>query len=139
MIRFVLYLMQIGAIMKKCLYCGNMCFILLFATSACAAEGLGTLIEVAKSQAEIKKQYDGETRNFERVKKGIESGSIRKGDARAYIEEKYGTPIVSVKDLDGMREDCVYKPAASSFFKGIRATLIYTKDGLLDEVRVEEI
>jgi hypothetical protein len=116
-----------------------MCFVFLFVTSACAAEGLSTLIEVAKSQAEIKKQYDEETKKFERVKKGVESGSIKKGDARAYIEKEYGAPIVSVKDLDGIREDCVYKPAASSFFKGIRATLIYTKDGLLDEARVEEI
>ncbi len=125
--------------MKRCLYCANMCFVFLFVTSACAAEGLSTLIEVAKSQAEIKKQYDEETKKFERVKKGVESGSIKKGDARAYIEKEYGAPIVSVKDLDGIREDCVYKPAASSFFKGIRATLIYTKDGLLDEARVEEI
>lgn len=125
--------------MKRYLYCANMCFIFLLITSVCTAEGLGTLIEVAKSQAEIKKQYDEETRNFERVKKGIESGAIKKGGIRADIEAKYGAPVVFVKDIDEKREDCVYKPATSSFFKGIRATLIYTKDGILDDARLEEI
>ena len=125
--------------MKKYLYCASMSFVFLLVTSVCAAEGLGTLIEVGKSQAEIKKHYDEETRNFERVKKGIESGAIKKGESRSKIEAAYGAPIVSVRDIDGKRVDCVYKPATSSFFEGIRATLIYTKDGLLDEARVEEI
>lgn len=125
--------------MNRFLCCILISLLFLFAASACTAEGLGTLIEVAKSQAEIQKQYDEETKVFEKVKKGIESGSIKKGDKRADIEARYGAPVVSVKDIDGKREDCVYKPAASSFFKGIRATLIYTKDGLLDEARMEEI
>ena len=106
--------------------------------SPCGAEGLGVLIEVAKSQAEIKKQYEEETKNFERVKKGIESGAIKKGQAKADIYAKYGQPVVSIKDIDGKREDCIYKPESSSFFKGIRATLIFTEEGVLDEARVEE-
>ena len=45
---------------------------------------------------------------------------------------------MSIKDMDGKREDCIYKPGTSSFFKGVRATLIFTDQGVLDEARVEE-
>lgn len=113
------------------------CAISLLSVSVCMAEGLGTLIEVAKSQAEIKKQYEEETKNFERVKKGIESGAIKKGQTRTDIEGKYGQPVVSIKDMDGKREDCIYKPETSSFFEGIRATLFFTEQGILDEARIE--
>jgi len=106
--------------------------------SVCCAEGLDTLIQVAKSQADIKRQYDEETRNFEKVKKGIESEAIKKGQSKSDIQAKYGQSVVSVKDIDGKREDCIYKPGTSSFFKGIRATLIFTSEGMLDEARIEE-
>lgn len=114
------------------------CVILLVSVSVCGAEGLGTLIEVANSQAQIKKQYDEETRNFEKVKKAIESGAIRKGQTRSDISAIYGKGVVSIKNFDGKREDCIYKPGTSSFFKGIRATLIFTEDGILDEAWIEE-
>jgi hypothetical protein len=106
--------------------------------AACRAEGLDVLIEVAKSQAEIKEQYEKETKNFEKVKKGIESGQIKKGQSKPDLIAKYGPPVVSIKDADGSREDCIYKPETSSFFEGVRATLIFTPQGALDEARVEE-
>jgi hypothetical protein len=43
-----------------------------------------------------------------------------------------------VNDLDGKRESWIYKPADSSFFKGVRAALVFTADGILDEVKLEE-
>ena len=126
--------------MKAIIKTGLLACIIFFASvSFCRAEGLGVLIEVARSQAEIKKQYDEETRNFEKIKKAIESGVIRKGQTRSDIQARYDKPVVAIKDLDGKREDCIYKPGASSFFKGIRATLIFTEEGVLDEARIEEI
>ncbi|MDP3792101.1 MAG: hypothetical protein Q8R38_08690 [Candidatus Omnitrophota bacterium] len=110
----------------------------LLLASVCGAEGLDVLIQVSKSQADIKKQYDDETKNFEKVKKAINAGTIKKGQARSDIQARYGMPVVSIKDLDGKREDCIYKPGTSSFFKGVRATLIYTEQGTLDEARIEE-
>lgn len=114
------------------------CVMLLASVFDCRAEGLDTLIELGKSQAQIQKQYAEETRNFERVKKAIESGVVAKGQSAADIKAKYGEPVVAVRNLDGKREDWVYKPQESSFFKGVRATLIFTQGGILDEVRVEE-
>ena len=113
--------------------------VLLANVSVCGAEGMGTLIEISKSQAEIKKQYEEETRNFEKIKNGIESGEIKKGQSKVQIQSRYGEPVVSVKDSDGVREDCIYKPETSDFFKGIRATLIYSQQGVLEDARVEEI
>ncbi|MDP3730472.1 MAG: hypothetical protein Q8R14_02980 [Candidatus Omnitrophota bacterium] len=114
------------------------CIILMSFTLNCYAEGLGTLIELGRSQAEIQKQYAQETKAFEAVKKAIETGSVRKGMDKASVLAKYGKPIVVVDDLDGKREDWIYKPAESSFFKGIRATLIFAVSGALDEAKLEE-
>jgi len=113
------------------------CFIFFVSFSICRAEGLDVLIQVAKSQAEIKSQYDEETRNFNKVKKGIESGAIKKGQAKKDLLATYGEPVVSVKNIDGKREDCIYKPETSSFFEGVRATLVFTDQGVLDEAKIE--
>ncbi len=114
------------------------CVILLSLTFNCGAEGLGTLIELGKSQAEMQKQYTRETKSFESVKRAIETGAIKKGMDKASVLSKYGEPIVIVDDLDGKRVDWIYKPAESSFFKGIRATLFFTAEGVLDEAKIAE-
>lgn len=114
------------------------CLSIIFLSAAECHAGLDTLIEVARSQSEIQKQYEDETRAFEKVKRGIESGAIKKGGEKSAILAGYGKPVVEVKDADGKREDWIYKPATSSFFKGIRATLIFTQEGLLDEALVGE-
>ena len=114
------------------------CAILLSLAFDCRAEGLGTLIELGKSQAEMHKQYSRETKSFNAVKKDIESGIIKKGMDEAYILAKYGEPVVVVDSTDGKRKDWIYKPAESSFFKGIRATLSFTDPGVLYEAKVEE-
>lgn len=114
------------------------CIILLASAFNCFAEGLGTLIELGKSQAEMQKQYARETKTFEVVKKAIGSGDIKKGMDKASVRAKYGEPVVTVEDSDGKREDWIYKPAESSFFEGIRATLFFTDEGILDEAKLEE-
>ena len=114
------------------------CIILLSSAFNCCAEGLGTLIELGKSQAEMQKQYARETKAFEAVKRAIETGMVKKGMDKASVLAKYGEPVVVVDDLDGKRKDWIYKPAESSFFKGIRATLFFTAEGVLDEAKLEE-
>ena len=114
------------------------CIILLSSAFNCCAEGLGTLIELGKSQAEMQKQYAQETKAFEAVKRAIEVGALKKGMDKASVLAKYGESVVVVDDLDGKRVDWIYKPAESSFFKGIRATLFFTAEGVLDEAKLEE-
>ena len=62
----------------------------------CCAEGLGTLIELGKSQAEMQKQWAQETKTFEAVKRAIETGAIKKGMDKAIVLAKYGEPVVMV-------------------------------------------
>ena len=112
--------------------------IILLSPIGSRAEGLGTLIELGRSQAEIQKQYARETKAFEAVKKAIESCAIKNGMDKVSIRAKYGEPIAIVDDLDGKREDWMYKPSNSSFFSGMRATLVFTADGVLDEAKLEE-
>ena len=113
--------------------------IILLATAFnCCAEGLGALIELGRSQAEMRKQYAHETKAFEAVKRAIETLAVKKGMNKDSILAKYGEPVVIVDDLDGKRKDWIYKPADSSFFKGIRATLFFTAEGVLDEAKIEE-
>lgn len=117
----------------------NGALIILFAAALdCRAEGLDTLIEMGRSQAQIQEQYAEETRAFEKVKKAIGSGDIRKDETKSAIRATYGAPVVVVKDPDGKREDWMYKPSSSSFFKGIRAVLVFSQAGLLEESRLEE-
>lgn len=114
------------------------CVILLSSAFNCCAEGLDTLMELGKSQAEIQKQYAQETKAFNAVREEIESGVIKNGMEKASILAKYGEPVVIIDDPDGKRKDWIYKPAESSFFKGIRATLFFTAEGVLDEAKIEE-
>lgn len=114
------------------------CVILLSSAFNCRAEGLSTLMELGKSQAEMQKQYAQETKAFEAVKKAIEAGMVKKGMDKASVLAKYGQPVIIVDDLDGKHEDWIYKPAKSSFFKGIRATLLFAAEGVLDEAKLEE-
>ena len=126
----------LGTVMQKIITA--LCVIFLSSALSCFAEGLGTLIELGRSQAEMRKQYDQETKAFESVKRAIGAGIIKKGMDKASVLAKYGKPVAMVDDLDGKREDWIYKPAESSFFKGIRATLFFTAEGVLDEAKIEE-
>ena len=85
------------------------CIVLLSSAFNCCAEGLGTLIELGRSQAEIQKQYTRETKAFEIVKRAIEAGAVKKGMDKASVLAKYGKPVAIVDDLDGIREDWIYK------------------------------
>ena len=114
------------------------CIIFLLAASNCRAEGLGTLIELGRSQAEMHKQYTRETKAFEAVKKAIEARALKNGMDKASVLAKYGKPVVKVDDPDEKREDWIYKPADSSFFKGMRATLVFSSEEILDEAKLEE-
>jgi hypothetical protein len=111
--------------------------IILSSVAVSGAEGLHELIAVAKSQADIQDEYSDETRTFDRVKRGIEKGEIKTGQSREEITSRYGEPIVKVDDAGTGRERWVYKPASSTYFKGIKACLFFGKDGKLDETSLK--
>ena len=104
----------------------------------CYAEGLDTLVELGKSQEEIQKVSTEETARFEWVKRAIGSGAITKGQSKDAIKGKYGEPVIITQDFQSKREKWVYKPASSSFFKGVKIYLYFDSSGSLDETKVLE-
>lgn len=109
----------------------------LFCSSFSYAEGLDTLIAVARSQGDIQKAYKEETETFNDVKRGIDRGSIKKGQPKEDIRKNYGEPVVSTQDFTTKMEKWIYKPAASTYSEGIRIYLFFDKDGNLGEILVE--
>lgn len=93
------------------------------------------MIEVGKSMADINKAMDEETKVFNRVKEAVDSGAIKKGMSKNDIRSRYGEPVIVNDDSATKREKWAYKPASSTFFKGIRIYLLFDGSGNLDEIR----
>ena len=114
---------------------------MIFTIAVCAhlsyADGLDTLIEVGRGQAEIQRAYYEETRQYEGVKRAIDRGDIKKGQTKKEIRGEYGGPVVEFYDIITKRDEWIYKPAKSDFFgSGIKACLYFDKEGLLDEIAI---
>ena len=103
------------------------------------ADGIETLIDVGKSQAEMQKKYKSETAIYEDVLKGYKSGAIKTGAKRQEIMNRYGDPVVIVDDHPRKREKWVYKPAATSFLDGgERINMYFDAAGDLEEIKIEK-
>ena len=114
-------------------------FLILFLSGTnCFADGLDTLIEVGRGQAEIQKSYAGETRIYNDVKEAVEDGEIKKGQGADEIRRKYGEPVVNIPDMETGMDKWIYKPAKSSFFKGEKIYLFFDSTGVLAELKKEE-
>jgi hypothetical protein len=109
----------------------------MLAADTCFA-GLGELRAIAASQADAQREYQEETRTFERVKSAIDSGEIKKGQSKKEIKDRYGESVVNTIESETGREKWIYKPAKSSFFEGIRIYLYFDKNNNLDEIKIVE-
>jgi len=111
--------------------------ILLF--SGCAfAEGLDTLIELGRGQAEIVKEAREENRSFEAVRQAVENESIQKGQSKDRIRSRYGAPVIELPRDKTRGETWVYKPGSASFFDGAKIYLIFGDDGSISGIKVVE-
>jgi hypothetical protein len=102
------------------------------------ASGLGELKKIAAAQADAQKAYKEETKAFERVKSAIDKGVVKKGITKKDFKKLYGEPVVNTVDFDTGREKWIYKPAASTFFSGIKIYIYFDRDSKLDEFKVAE-
>ncbi len=108
-------------------------------SGSCYADGLDSLIEVGKAQAEIQKAYKSETETYKSVQRAVDSGSIKKWQPKAEISKLYGEPVIVVDDQRTGRQKWVYKPAESDFMKGgPKVNLYFDAQGLLDEIEIEK-
>jgi hypothetical protein len=112
------------------------CGIVVTFVSCAYPEGLSSLIEVAKSQGEIQKEYAEETRAYEAVKRAVENGALKKGAAKETVMKSYGDPVVMLPvSVSEKRERWLYKPASSDFLgAGPKINLYFDGNGALDEI-----
>lgn len=110
--------------------------IILFFAATLHAEGLNTLIEVGKSMGEIAKESEAETKRFDAVKKGIQTGRIVKGQSRDSILKEYGEPVIEKAKTKREPYAMVYKPSSASFFEGIKIYLYFDDNGFLTDTKI---
>ena len=108
----------------------------LLAFNRCAyADALGTLIDVGKSQSAMGKALDRETKAYDRIKRGIETGCLKKGQTANEVRSEYGDPVVVSEEKDGTSR-WVYKPGYASHFDGIKINLLFDKEKKLAKIEV---
>jgi hypothetical protein len=115
-----------------------LCVLIAFLAHDCYAEGLDTLIEAGKSQAEIQKEYAKETKAFEKAKKALANNAVTAGMSKDDLRKECGEPVVIVSASGGKSEKWLYKPASSTFFKGPKISLLFGDSGLLEEIKTSE-
>ena len=101
------------------------------------SDAVEALIEVGRGQAEIQKAYIDETKVYERVRRAVDDGAIKKGLSKKDIREEYGEPVINYSDFDTKRDTWVYKPAKSDFMGGgIKVYLYFDNNDAIDEIAV---
>ena len=119
--------------MKKLL---SAIFVLFLLSPPAYCAGLGELMDIARAQKDAQATYERETRAFERVKEAIDKGTIKKGQSKKEIENRYGDPVVNIPEYGTGREKWIYKPAKSSFFEGVKAYIYFDKENNIDEIKI---
>ena len=104
-------------------------------SSSVYADGLGTLIQVGKSQDAMERALRQETKVYEAVKKGVETGTIDKGETQDAIRKNYGDPVVVLSEKNNT-EKWVYKPGYTSHFDGIKIYLFFDEDKKLIGIKM---
>ncbi len=102
-------------------------FVFFIATNTFSAD-LKTLMEIGASQVDIAKSLQQETKNYNEVKKAINSGAIKEGLAAETIRKKYGEPILETYDKKRDATKWLYMPASSNHFKGEKLYLYLDKE-----------
>jgi hypothetical protein len=104
-------------------------------SSPAGGEGLDSLVDLGRSMADINAAMNKETKAFKAVKAAVDSGYIKNGLSQAEIRSRYGEPVIANEDPVTKREKWAYKPAESTFLKGIRIYLFFDDQGILDEIK----
>jgi len=101
-----------------------------------AKGGLGALVKVGKSQAEMEKVMNNETKVFEKVKKAVINDEIIEGQSDSEIESKYGAPVVKIKQPENKLERWVYKPGYASYFDHNKVCIYVNEEGTVSGIEL---
>jgi len=108
--------------------------VLLFAVNG-YGDGLGSLSKVGKSQDAMVRVLNKETKTYRAVKKAVETGKIKEGHLQDSILDKYGEPVVVLKEYDNI-EKWVYKPGHATYFDSTKIYLFFGADKKLKKIEV---
>lgn len=92
---------------------------------------LKTLMELGKSQGEIAKALQGETKAYNKVKEAIGSGELKEGEPAEGILTRFGEPVIEIYDRKRDAVKWLYMPATSTHFEGEKLYLFMDNDGRL--------
>ncbi|MGD2278497.1 MAG: hypothetical protein PVH45_00195 [Candidatus Omnitrophota bacterium] len=100
--------------------------------------GLKALISLGKSYNKMKRQWDAETRNYNKAKEAVLEGRLREGDTSSEIMKNVGEPVVVLSRKRAETVKWIYKPADATFFEDRKVYLIFDKDDRLTGWKVLE-
>jgi len=127
----------------RVLICFFMIFSLVIGSQAEAKEkkkkyvkskhGIKALMNLSGDRKKMVKGFAQETKNYNKAKAALESGTLKAGDAASSIRKRLGEPSVVAHDKVAGTNDWVYKPGTSDFFTKDEVHLVFDKDGKLLE------
>lgn len=92
------------------------------------------MIALGRSQAQMEKALERETKVYEHLSEAIKNGEIKKSESQNTIEEKYGMPVVIIEEEVYQR--WVYKPGYGDFFKGPKISLFFDNSKRLTKIEI---
>ncbi len=95
--------------------------------------GLGSLIAFGRTRAEMVRQYNAETKSYNSIKKAVDSGQLREGDAASTVKRRYGDPVITLTDDRDSTTKWIYKPAEASFSSNQKIYLTFDENDKLVE------
>lgn len=110
------------------------CCCLMMAIQA-HAEGLRTLIKVGKSQDEMIRILNDETKTYGEIMEAIKAGRIEEGGSGEEIRKRYGAPVLAVDEGNGVSK-WIYKPGYASYFDKEKVYIFVDKNGTVQSIRV---
>lgn len=93
--------------------------------------GLKSLIELSKDRGNMIREYNEETKVYDKLIRAIDRGLLDEGLNGEDIRKKYGDPVVVVDGDSPGDKKWVYKPGSSSFFEKEKIYLIFNADDIL--------
>jgi len=127
-------MIRVKSVKKKIL----IILLILFTAPRIYAQGLSSLSELAEfgeNQSEAQKALNEETIRFEKVRRAIETGLIKKGQPQKSIAKRYGRPVIIIGDKN-YPEKWVYKAGDASWFEGVKIYLLFDGDKKISGVKI---
>ena len=92
---------------------------------------LGNMIELSNDRNKMVKEYNDETKAYDRIKRAIEENELKISTSSEDISKKYGSPtIILNNEPDGLIK-WVYKAGVETFFDSDKIYLTFDKSSEL--------